>query len=266
VFDNYPIQSINDTIVLIDNSQSTVATAGRGYFITSGGTITTYFRNPTIPTNLITNLAANTLLNAPAIGTVSSYLTYSGGWNTGTTTQDGLTVVQSCNSTNILQLNSFQAVENFGLVRGVNGFTLVAARTSVNLTNCFSIGSSNVGFNYAQNILNTSMNNLGANTLTNCCSNNAAIGMVTGGVRVIATSCKAMNNLGQLQGPAGFNAGGTNTLFKSCEASNNLLNGFFTASGSNVILRDCTAKSNGNFNTGVGAGIDIAQGGGQTFL
>lgn len=266
VFDNYPIQSIDDTLVLIDNVQASTAVIGRGYFITSGGSITTYFRNPTIPANLITNLVANTLLNAPAIGAVNNYLTYSGGWNTGTTTQDGLTVVQACNATSVIQLNSFQAIESFGVMRGGSAFAQVATKTSNNLTNCFASGFTSTAIQFGAAPQGSAMVNLGTNIITNFGSNNGFIGASCLGIKAIVTSSKFMNHIGSPAGIGGTNLGGTNSLYKSCEASNNNFQGFFITSGSNLTLRDCTAKSNGNFNTGVGCGIEISSNGGQAYF
>ena len=82
------IQSIDGTTVLLDNSASTSATGGRGYSGTSA-TATTYARK-TYNQGPITS--ANTIVNEARTG-----ISYSGGWDTSTSTKNGLTVLEGAN-------------------------------------------------------------------------------------------------------------------------------------------------------------------------
>ena len=84
------ITSIIGTTVLIDNDPQTSAANGRGYTGTSE-TVALYYRE----TFKVTPLSSTTtnFYQINEGGTDGSVITYSGGWDTGTTTQDGMTIL-----------------------------------------------------------------------------------------------------------------------------------------------------------------------------
>src|SRR4030066_361794 len=88
------IQSIVGVTVLLDQQRAASATGGRGYTGTTE-TVTTYKRE-TIKTDMVT--ASGTIVQEVMdSGTSGSPITFSGGWNTATTTQDGETVFDGQN-------------------------------------------------------------------------------------------------------------------------------------------------------------------------
>jgi len=112
----WPIQSIDGTTILLDLIANTTAASTKGYTGTTQ-TVETYFRRtfgqwPTTP-----NTATNTL---------RAGVTYGGGWDTGSSTQNGMTALDGRNGggTQIV-MSSGTSIDLFCLIRGsVNiGFT-----------------------------------------------------------------------------------------------------------------------------------------------
>lgn len=264
VNDNYTVQSIDSTLVLIDNGINDIATVGRGYYSSSAsaGSITTYLRNPITPLTVSdTNLAATLLCNATPTGTAVAYINVIGGFNTGSTTVDSITVV-NLNNTAGIAARSFSAFEGFGLVRGNNNnYNLQNVHGPANFTGCFSTGSSSTnGFSLAGQSLGT-LSNPGNIAVTNCCSNNHAVGGFTlSGIPQTYTGCVSKNNQASSNTnvPGGFNIGSAASYFIDCEGDNNYTSGFFFSSV--PTLTNCKARSNGNFNSTTGSAIE-SQGG-----
>jgi len=263
VNDNYTIQSIDSTLVLIDNGINDIATVGRGYYSSSAsaGSITTYLRNPITPLTVSTTNAAGTLLcNSTSSGTATAYVNVIGGWNTGSTTVDSITVV-NLNNTAGIAARSFSSFQGFGLVRGNNNnYALQNVHGPVNFTGCFSTGSGSApGFQLAAQTLGT-ISNPGNILLTNCCSNNHAIsGYGTAGIPQTHTGCIGKNNQSQslAASPGGWNLGAVINLI-NCESDNNFASGFLIA-GVSPTLTNCKARSNGNFNSTTGSAIEATQ-------
>lgn len=137
------IQSINGTTVLLDQQRAASATAGRGYSGTTE-TVTTYKRE-TIKTDMVT-AAATVVQDVMDSGTAGNPITFSGGWNTATTTQDGETV--------------FDGQNGFGQGLRINAKSFITIER-ICCTN-YDIGmilntSSSAGNNY--NITATNLNN-----------------------------------------------------------------------------------------------------------
>ena len=263
VNDNYTIQSIDGTLVLIDNGINDIATVGRGYYSStaSAGSITTYLRNPITPLTVSnTNLAGTLLCNSTSTGTAVAYINVIGGWNTGSTTVDSITVVNLNNTAGIAS-RSFCAWEGFGLVRGNNNnYNLQNVHGPANFTGCFSTGSSSApGFLLSGQNLST-ISNPGNILITNCCSNNHGLtGFALGGIPTTVIGCVGKNNQSNSGANlgGGLNAAGVSN-FIDCEADNNFGAGFFIQ-GSSPTYTNCKARSNGNFNSTTGSAIEATQ-------
>ena len=181
IYDNYPIAGIINNIVLIDNgwtAQNLNATGLRGYYSgTNTGTITTYHRNA-IDYAGVNGLAYTTISGAMGdcteAGTVTAITTWSGGWNTSTTTQDGVTLVYIPGPSVGWTPKDYNKVEWMGILRGARGFgqNTLQARTysGWTLSNCFSVGAT-VG--YVSQGTSVLTGTLYPNTVTNFAATNA---------------------------------------------------------------------------------------------
>ena len=140
----YPIQSINGTLVKIDNSSQTLGNAGRGQ---SGSTetVATHRRQPIRPAMVA---APTTGLVVPLkTGTPTALITYSGGWDraamatqTAETWFDGQNGVGYCAGTYSAG-GSFYLFENLSAVRMSYGSYLYGSHF-VTYKNCHFIGMS----------------------------------------------------------------------------------------------------------------------------
>lgn len=84
----FPVQSINGTVVLLDANNNAKANAGQGYYGTSGAA-TTYARETTkLP-------AQASYFTTTKGGSDGSPIVYSGGWNTSTGFQDGMSLLDT---------------------------------------------------------------------------------------------------------------------------------------------------------------------------
>ncbi len=97
----YPIQSINETTVVLDCYTETTPSTVRGYYGTTE-TVLTYKRE-TIKTTILDGDAAGFTFTIQDSGTLGSLIQWEGGYNTATNTQDGETIFdgQSCSSCGI---------------------------------------------------------------------------------------------------------------------------------------------------------------------
>jgi len=181
LYDNYPIAGIVDNIVLLDNGYTNTnlnATGLRGYYSdTNNGTITTYYRNA-IDYAGVNSLAYATISGAMGDctenGTQTAITTWSGGWNTGTDTQDGVTLVYIPAASVGWTPKDYNKVEWMGILRGIRGFgqNTLQARTysGSNISNCFSVGASVGYLSQGSSVLT---GELYPNTITNFSVNNS---------------------------------------------------------------------------------------------
>jgi hypothetical protein len=267
IFDNYPIQSIDGTLVLIDNGFNNGGTIGRGYYSTNGGSgsLTTYIRIPVSPASMSTVLTGNIFFNPIPINVNNNPMIIEGGYNTGTTTIDGLSVVNLNIGTGLTPRN-FYTISGFGMVRGSIGFQMQNAIPGVNAYNIFSTGCSNNGFQFVQGISTQTAS--GPNNINNICANNVGnIGINANLLPTYLTSCVSKNNYGNGTATIGsgfaLNVAGT---ILSCDGSNNYSSGFYFSSGGQCKLYNCTAKYNGNFSSNTGSGVDSAGGAGDVWF
>ena len=135
---NYNIQSIDGTTIKID-SNSTLA-SGRGY---SGATSTEtlYYQVP------FDTSATNTYASFSEVGTkVTGHNTFSGGWDTGTNTRNGMTVLGSTlvGHANVLNGVGYWKIENFKFARyfGITG-GLVTGTEFSNIVYCGGLAATN---------------------------------------------------------------------------------------------------------------------------
>lgn len=117
------IQSINGTLVMLDNDVECMGNAGRGYYGTSE-TVETWKRE-TIKLAMRASTGAAGLLTPQDSGSLGSPITYSGGWNTITNLQDGDTFVDGLNGMGyggIYCNRPYIIAENYSFVRFYIGF------------------------------------------------------------------------------------------------------------------------------------------------
>ncbi len=154
----WPIQSIDGTTIALDLEASTLAASTKGYTGTTE-TVTTYFRRtfaqgPSSSYFGITN-------------TLRAGVTYAGGWDTSSSTQDGMSVLDVRNYLGSLMLMaSGTSINRFCLIRGNQGIGFVSGQRyyidSCNLVaNTNPIASLNAGNGsdpYGVEITNCSIN------------------------------------------------------------------------------------------------------------
>ena len=182
LYDNYPIAGIVNNIVLLDNAYNTLNTntAGlRGYYSdTNNGTITTYYRNA-IDYAGVNSLAYATISGAMGdcteAGTVTAITTWSGGWDTTSTTQTSVTLVYIPANSVGWTPKDYNKVEWMGVLRGARGFgqNTLQARTysGWNISNCFSSGATIGYLSQGSSVLTGA---LYPNTVTNFGVNNSS--------------------------------------------------------------------------------------------
>lgn len=209
------IQSINGTTVLLDNSPRAKANEGKGY---GGSTeqVTTYKRE-TIKTQFA--VADGTLVNSiQESGTQGSLITYSGGWNTSTSIQDGETFFDGTNANGYGihgSLKSYIGIDRISTCRYFVGYYLTGC-TYCNISlitaacNCGSLGVylvSGANYNTISTIVACNNNYTGGIQLNGTLSNiitliKDATSNITDGISIynaynnaIATITNANNNL-----------------------------------------------------------------------
>ena len=162
----FAIQSIVGATILLDNETNTAANAGRGYSGTTE-TVTTYKRE-TIKTAMVSTNSTNIQATQES-GTLGSLITYSGGWNTSTTTQDGQTYFDAQNGFGIgLTIgHSFVKTERLNFVKGYRGILINNGDNNIVEADNFN-NHSDYGF-YLYN--GSDMNNI---TIKNLCNNGAS--------------------------------------------------------------------------------------------
>jgi hypothetical protein len=252
-YDNYPIQSINGTLVVIDNASTTVSTVGKGYYGTTQ-TTTTYIRQPNKDINLYSALGNGTNLATPAVvGTAAAPITWSGGWNTSNTTQDGMTVIYVGGTNNLWQLTNYTYFENLGVNRGAAGFRNSAGSytTGWKLSNSFAVGQSLGGINLAAQIGSSNY----PGQIQSCGFNNGFGVQLNSGI-VQADTIKVNNSIA-VAGAVAISSAGPNSLLSNVESSNNGTYGF-NLSGVGIPIKTWTAKDNGT------AAIQFTSAGGFT--
>jgi len=159
----YGIQSIVGTTVMLDLDTNTLATSTRGYSGTTE-TVTTY-RRETIKTAMV---AASTtaVQEVQDSGTLAGgNITFSGGWDTGTSTQTGMTLFDGLNGNGYgvyLSVKSFITLTALGSVRYSRGVYLASS------LNC-TVSSVTANNNNAYGIYLNSSSNC---TITSATANN----------------------------------------------------------------------------------------------
>jgi hypothetical protein len=240
-YDNYGIQSINGTLVLLDNTNTTVSTAGRGYYGTTQ-TTTTYFRQPNSNSSLYSQITNGSNLVTPAVlGTAALPITWSGGWNTSTTTQDGMTVILNGGNNNMIQLVNYTYWENIGVLRGSTAYRNSAGSYTYGwkITNCFGTNSNTGSLNLAATI---NANNY-PGQVNSCGFNNGSGVQLTSGIIQIETM--KVNNCVPAAGSITITSTGPTSYLNNVEASNSNTLGFALQGAPGFSIRNWTSKDNG---------------------
>lgn len=203
----YGIQSINNTVIVLDNY--TNPDGGRGYFGATE-TVTTYARE-TYKTAMATSstTAINTVNDS---GTSTSYIKFSGGWNTSSGLQDGET-----------------------LFDGQNGYGYGLYLTAKNYCEFEQLGF----FRYYDGV---NLNSGTGHKLTNIrAGNNGQHGINIGGARnnYIDQILQANNNQS-----SGVRITYRNIVNKILNNNNNIINGLLVSYPNNLV-KNITAKNNG---------------------
>lgn len=162
------LQSIDGTTVILGNTN--LLNAGdsslTGYYTTgtSPETVTTYIR-PTYKLAIQSNTtnSANTVQDS---GTAGNLITFSGGWNTSSDTQDGVTILDGQNGIGVgitASIKNYIKIERFGFCRLLNVF-YTSALTSTNweIESCFASNISSLSSIYQAKYTNIIVNNTGS--------------------------------------------------------------------------------------------------------
>lgn len=91
----WPIQSIVTTTVLLDGPTNTLANLGKGYYGATNASVETFMREG-IKTSLASSASATVQQSVDA-GTSGNYITYVGGYDSGTNLRDGETIFDGLN-------------------------------------------------------------------------------------------------------------------------------------------------------------------------
>ena len=225
----YPIQSINDTTVLIDNGPATIATAGRGYYGTTE-TVATYRRE-------CFRTVTSTDCTVQDSGTAGNVIAFEGGYNTITDEQDGETffdVGSGAGNGIDLSNRSYLTLNRLNMVRAACGMYMNGTTYCTITANSFSGNGSHGVYCYYSS--NNQFN------LVNCCNNiGSGIAMDTTAVignTVVTTN--ANNNLAKGLSTANFCRNRV-TITNACNnAASNL---YLGASSHNNIIQ-CTNNKN----------------------
>lgn len=234
----YGIQSINGTLVILDNNTNTFPYSGTIGYSGTSETVTTYKRE-TIPTAMAT--ATSTIVQQiQDSGTSGSVIIFSGGWNrTDMTTQTLETWFDGRNGLGSgLQTNSktYFDIDKLAFVRYQTGIDFVGS-ANCTITNIVALNN-NSGSGLS--LSTTTPTNNTFTLITSICNNTSAgvIGGATASLKNIFTAITNCNN----------NAGVGCQLGHSCQ----LLSGTFnnnngrgiTASGNNVVVKNVTTSKN----------------------
>lgn len=175
LYNNYSIAGIINNIVLLDQSYQTTnlnTTGIRGYYNdTNTGTITTYYRQSLDYAGL-NSLGYTTISGAMGdcseAGTLGNITTWSGGWNTGTDTQESVTLVYIPGGSVGWTPKDYNKVEWMGIYRGARAFgqnsSQARAYSGWTIANCFAVGS---GVGYFSTGTSVLTGVLYPNTITN---------------------------------------------------------------------------------------------------
>jgi parallel beta-helix repeat protein len=225
----YPIQSINDTTIMIDNGPATIANAGRGYYGTTE-TVTTYRRE-------CFRTATTTDCTVQDSGTAGNVIAFEGGCNTFTDEQDGETffdVGSGAGNGIDLSSRSYLTINRLNMVRAAYGMYMNGTTYCTITANSFSGNGSHGVYCYY-----SSYNQF---NLVNCCNNiGSGIAMDTTAVignTVVITN--ANNNLAKGLSTGNFYRNRV-TITNACNnAASNL---YFAALTYNNVVK-CTNSKN----------------------
>jgi hypothetical protein len=257
----YGIQSINGTIVLLDDTNTTRADAGRGYSTsgTNPETVATYKRE-TIKTVMTIATAAQEI---QVSGVLGSNIVFQGGYNTATDNPDGETFFNGLNGNSYgIYLNgkSYNTLNYISVCRYNTGVYFAASNNNT----IAAIGNANnntygVVFNAASNnntiiTIGNANNNSGSGVDSSSNNNTiAAIGNANNNGNY-GVGCTGSNNTIAAIGNANNNTYGVyftannNTIAAIGNANNNTYGVYFTAnSNNNTIAAIGNANNNGNY-------------------
>lgn len=150
IFENYPIGAIINNVLLLDNGNISGLFGQnnllRGYSGT-GGTFTTYYRNAINYATISGTLSNITpaVFDIQEAGTKDAVTVYSGGWNTATDTQDGVTLTYIPSVSVGWTPKDFTKIEYCGILRGGRAFSFNSSQNriypGVTFENCFALGT-----------------------------------------------------------------------------------------------------------------------------
>lgn len=260
------IQSIVGTTVLLDEETNDIATAGRGYVGTTE-TVTTYKRE-TIKTDMVAAASSN-VQEVMDSGTAGSPITFSGGWNTATITQDGETVFDGQNGFGSgIRVNgkAFITMERFCCTRydiGINLTTGTSNNYNITATNLNNNTSDGIRISYlfhsTINITNMLANGTrgayvymesgdynSAFTLQNMNSNGSGLTLgYTTNVKINSTSIRNNGNYGIITESTQHDC----YIVGPCTIGNHDLYGINKIYGGRIYTKDCTMNDTTEVNS-----------------
>ncbi len=236
----YGIQSINGTTILLDNDTNTNADAGRGY---SGATetVATYMRS-TYKTALASAATTQISLLNDSGTLAGGNIQYQGGYEVGTTNQNGETFLDGLNGNGYgiyAITQAFIEISYLNLYRYSNGIQLVGVYNSIIGTITNLNNNSSMGINISNSHNNT------INTITNL-NNNASYG-----IQITGAHNNTINTITNLNSNASYGlaltAGATNnTVNTITNLNNNESYGIFFNNSDNNKLKIISSSGGSN--------------------
>jgi hypothetical protein len=237
----FALQSIDGTTIKLDGDTNCYASATWNKYSGATETVTTYFRH-----GFKTSLAANTSTNVNLIndsGTSGSYIEYQGGYEVGTTNQNGETFFDGLNGNGYGISLSSKSYNKFNYLNAIRYYYGIYFNNS---SNNIITTISNANSNASYGIFFNSSNNNTITTISNANSNaNYGIYFGSSNNNTITTISNANSNSSS---GIYFNSSNNNTSTTISNANSNASYGvYFGSSNNNTITTISNANSNANY-------------------
>lgn len=217
----YAIQSINGTTVLLDNSPDCGAAAGRGYSGTTES-VTTYKRETIRKRATVKTTPQEGVQDS---GNHDSHITFSGGWNTSSSLQDGMTCYDGVNGwgTGIYMADrSGIDLDHLLFVRYYRGISAIR---------CYESNLSDLGVTSCGEIGTPGIDNISLESCTGFhCARILSVNSGDSGCNFTLSSSAA--------------TGSSDHYFEDCQFRNNLDDGIDPTMTPGVVAKNCTFKNN----------------------
>lgn len=243
------LQSINGTTVILGNENQLDAgsTSLRGYFTlgTSTETVTTYIIN-----TYKFAMSADDITPAQPLqdsGTTGNLITYSGGWDTASNTQNGMTWIDgiNCKGYGIAGIGKdYWKVQRMGLVRfRISISNDGPVRTGCEIIDVVSINCYNSQLQFKDSIITHYSNNMQAGFSLGSTAINNIVNITTQNNNTGPTTQNDLYQTLKIYNSAGNLSLSSSTLIIDLLDYQDCTGGITTGSGNNILIKDATVKN-----------------------